>query len=91
MKSKEGIINLKPKINKVTFEIAGKMNVMLEDGRLVIVPLKFFPSIQKLTSSQRKKHVIADGETIIFDDCDEVYHIEQILGRYDSYKYRFVS
>ena len=91
MKSKEGIINLKPKIKKVTFELTGKMNVWLEDGRNVIVPLKFFPSIQKLSPTQRKKHVIADGETIIFNDCDEVYHIEQILGRYDAYKYRFAS
>jgi len=91
MKSKEGIINLKPKIKKVTFEVSGKMNVWLEDGRSVIVPLKFFPSIQKLTPLQRKKHVISDGEVIIFDDCDEVYHIEQILGRYDNYKYRFAS
>ena len=64
MKSKEGIINLKPKIKKVTFG-SDKMNVWLEDGRNVIVPLKFFPSIQKLLPSQRKKHVISDGEVII--------------------------
>ena len=91
MKSREGIINLKPKIKKVTFERMGKMNVLLEDGRIVIVPLKFFPSIQSLTPTQRKNHVISDGEVIIFDDCDEVFHIEQVLGRYDTYKYRFAS
>ena len=58
MKSKEGIIDLKPKIKRVTFEQAGKMSVWLEDGRKIITPLKFPPSIQKLSPAQRKKDVI---------------------------------
>jgi hypothetical protein len=91
MKSGEGIIGLSPVIKKVTFEHRGKITVHLGDGREVSAPLSLFPSIKKLTSSQRKKYTIADENVIIFHHCDEVYHIEQFLGRPADYEYNFAQ
>lgn len=85
----EGVNGIKPKIKKIDFNVKGKMNVNLEDGRIVIVPINYFPSIKKLSVLQRKKYYLPDGEVIMFDDCNEVFHIEQILGRYEDYRYKF--
>ena len=49
-------------IKKLNFDIAGKITLKLEDGRLIIVPLKYFPDIQKLPVEKRKKYTIVDGE-----------------------------
>jgi len=37
------------------------------------------------------KIFIAHGNTIIFDNADEVIHIEEILGRYEYYRYGFAK
>jgi len=42
-------------IEKLNFDIAGKMSLKLEDGRVIIVPLKYFPDIQKLPVEKKKK------------------------------------
>jgi hypothetical protein len=34
----------------------GKISLKIEDGRIIIVPLKYFPDIQKLTVEKRKKN-----------------------------------
>ena len=86
MKNREGIIGITPVIDKITFEIKGKMNIYLEDRRILIVPLSLFPSIKKLTESQRRKWHISDGQIIIFQDCDEVFHLEQFLGSEVNYR-----
>ena len=44
-------------ISKLNFDIAGKISLKLEDGRVIIVPLKYFPDIQKLTVEKRKKYI----------------------------------
>jgi len=84
-----GIKNIKPVIKKVSFPNRGKMQITLADGRLIEVPLIYFPSIRKLTQEQRKKWYVLDGELYSFDDCREVFHIEQILGKENIYKYTF--
>jgi hypothetical protein len=40
----EGFISIKPKIKKLDFSLKGKMVVFLNDGRIISVPIKFFPS-----------------------------------------------
>ena len=90
MKSNEGIIGVTPVIKKIGFEQRGKISVYLEDGRIIIAPLKLYPSINRLSASQRKHYTISDGEVIVFRDADEVYHIEQFLGRPKDYVYRFI-
>ena len=84
----EGIVNIKPAIKKITFSNS-ELHIKLEDGRKISVPIKYFPSINKLTSTQRDRWYTLNGEGFSFDDCDEVFHIEQILGNYDDYKYSF--
>lgn len=80
----EGFWNIKPKIKQVSFPVRGKLGVSLEDGRNIIVPISKFPSIKKLTGSQRKKWYLF-GNGFSFDDCNEVFQIEQILGNFQNY------
>jgi hypothetical protein len=85
----EGLENISPVIKKIEFKQRGKISFSLEDGRVIIVPIAYFPSIKRLTDSQRKKWYVTDGEMFSFDDCNEVFHLEQILGKETNYKYHF--
>lgn len=86
----EGIIDIQPVINKIEFpQNEKKMSVCLKDGRIIVVPLKYFPGIEKLNAQQRKKWQIINDVGFTFENCREVYHIEEILGNYDDYKYEF--
>jgi len=76
----EGFFETEPKIKKLKFP-NGKIEVHLEDGRIIIIPLKHFPSIKKLSTGQRKKWAVLDGIGFDFDDSDEQFHIYQILGK----------
>ncbi len=81
----EGFWNVKPKIKKIDID-SSKITIYMQDGRIIITPLVKFPSIKKLTPEQRK-HWYLFGNGFSFDDCDEVIHIEQILGNYNEYKH----
>ena len=87
----DGLIKIKPSIKKISFQIKGKMTIELNDGRIVSVPIHYFPSIKKLNTEQRKKWYILDGEMFSFDDCNEIFHIEQVLGKENIYKYTFMK
>jgi hypothetical protein len=67
-------------IEKLTFEIPGKISLKLEDGRLIIVPLKYFPDLKKLPIEKRKKYTIVDDRTILFAFSNSVYHLEDFMG-----------
>ena len=82
----EGFWDIAPKIKKISFEVRGKINVQLEDGRLIMLPVSKFPSIKKLNTIQRKKWYLF-GNGFSFDDCNEVYHLEQILGNFNTYQH----
>jgi hypothetical protein len=75
-------------ISKLNFDIAGKISLKLEDGRVIIVPLKYFPDIQKLTVEKRKKYTIVDDRTILFSYSDLVYHLEDFMGLENKWKER---
>jgi hypothetical protein len=64
--------NTKICIEKLNFDSAGKISLKLEDGRVIIVPLKYFPDIQKLPVEKRKKYTIVDDRTILFTYSDSV-------------------
>ncbi len=87
----DGLRKIKPLIKKISFPFKGKMNVLLADGRDISVPLIYFTSIKKLNSTQREHWYVLDGEMFSFDDCNEVFHVEQILGRENLYKYNFIN
>ncbi len=91
MRKIEGAIGYEPRITKISFSKRGKIDIYLNDGRIIVTPIDFFSDIKKLNTNQRKKWTILGGEGFTFDDCDEVYHIEQVLGNYEDYKYKFVG
>ena len=70
----------------VSFPNPDQLQVDLEDGRSILMPLDRFPSIQQLTPDQRQ-HWYKYGDGFSFDDSDEVIHVEQILGNYNLYKH----
>jgi hypothetical protein len=87
----DGLRKVKPLIKKISFPVRGKMTVLLADGRDVSVPLQYFPSIKRLNAEQREKWYVLDGEMFSFDDCNEIFHVEQILGKENLYKYNFIN
>ena len=86
----EGYWDIVPKIKKIAFPIRGKMSVLREDGRQVIVPISAFPSIKKVPTSERSKWYLTGGG-FTWDTCPEVIHIEQILGNYSNYRHEVQS
>ena len=82
----EGLIGIRPELKNISFE-RGKMHFHLKDGRIVVVPLSFFPSIKKLTTDQRTRWQIINNEGFTFVDSNEVYHIEQVLGKEEDYSF----
>ena len=85
----EGFLRVKPAIKKLGFEQRGKMAIYLHDGRTIIVPVANFPSIRKLKEADRKRYQIIDKELFTFDRTNEVFHLEQVLGKESSYAYQF--
>jgi len=85
----EGFIKTKPNIKKITFEQRGKMFIYLFDGRTVIVPVSAFPSIKKLKEVDRKHYSIIDDSLFTFDKSNEIFHLEQVLGKENKYAYTF--
>ncbi len=80
--------NAKICIGKLNFDIAGKISLKLEDGRVIIVPLKYFPDIQKLPVEKRKKYTIVDDRTVLFSYSDSVYHLEDFMGLENKWRER---
>lgn len=67
------------KMMKVDFS-KDSIIIYLLGGRMLSVPLNKFPEIKKLSSNQRKAYHISGGISLDFDDSDEVYHINELLG-----------
>ena len=89
-KKVQGFRGISPCIKKIEFVQKGSFSLFLKDGRIIIVPLKAFPSIKKLTPKQRQGWYLLDDEGFSFDDCEEVFHLEQVLGDFSENKYSFV-
>ena len=75
-------------IEKLNFDLAGKISLKLEDGRIIIVPIKYFPDIQKLPVEKRKKYTIVDDRTVLFAFSDSVYHLEDFMGLESKWRER---
>ena len=82
------IKNSKICIKKINFDTVGKISLKLEDGRVIIVPLKYFPDIKKLPVEKRKKYTIVDDRTILFFYSDSVYHLEDFMGLESKWRER---
>ncbi|MFN9710507.1 MAG: DUF2442 domain-containing protein [Bacteroidota bacterium] len=75
-------------IDNVTFDHPGKITLTMNDGRIFIIPLKYFPEIQKLPIAKRKKLTIVDDRTILFVHLDQVYHLEDFIGLEENWRMR---
>jgi hypothetical protein len=75
-------------IKEVLFDVPGKITIKLEDGRILITPLKYFPEIQKLSLEKRKKCTIVDDRTILFAYSDLIYHLEDFIGLEQNWRQR---
>lgn len=75
-------------INKLFFDMPGKVSVKLDDGRVLIVPLKYFPEIKKMSIDNRKKYTIVDDRTVLFSHSDLVYHLEDFIGLEEKWRKR---
>lgn len=82
----EGYWNVTPKVQSIHFPNDDTIQVNLEDGRVISMPLNRFPSIQQLTPVQRGQWY-KYGNGFSFDDSDEIIHIEQILGNFNLYRH----
>ena len=82
--------NTKICIKKLNFDTAGKISLKLEDGRVIIVPLKYFPDIKKLSVEKRKKYTIVDDRTVLFTYSDSVYHLEDFMGLESKWQERSI-
>lgn len=78
----------RPVIEQISFRKAGFIGIQLEDGRLIYIPLVNFPGIANLSSSQRRQYSIIDDTILLFRDDDEVYHIQDFLGTYETNAYQ---
>ena len=67
-------------IQKILFETPGKMSIKLDDGRVIIITLKYFPELQKLSLDKRKKYTIVDDRTILFSCAKLIYDLEDFMG-----------
>jgi hypothetical protein len=75
-------------IEKLLFNQPGKITITMGDGRLFIIPLKYFPELQKLSVEKRKKYTIVNDKTILFVHTDAVYHLEDFIGLEEKWKER---
>lgn len=85
----QGIFKTMPTIKKISFPLKGKIEVIFNDGRELRVPIRYFPSIKILKKEQREKWYILGGIAFSFENCDEVFHIEQLLGTELILRFRF--
>lgn len=75
-------------IQKVTFNFPGKISLKLRDGRIIIVPLKYFPELQKLALEKRKKCTVVDDRTVLFVHSDLVYHLKDFMRLEEKWRER---
>jgi len=69
-----------PKAKNIRFE-NNIMWVDLKDGRMLGVPLAYFPRLLKATEDQREKFIISgDGTGIHWDDLDEDISVSALLA-----------
>jgi len=74
------ILETVPSAEKVMIR-GGKLIVDLADGRTIIVPLEWYPSLLYGSRKERQNwQILADGDTIEWPDLDEHIGVEGLLA-----------
>ncbi len=72
--------DVKVGIKKLDFShYRGKMAASLTDGRVIIVPLSFFPDIRKLDMKQRNEWMILDDQFFTFERLSKIYSVTDLM------------
>lgn len=56
------------------------ITIFLDDERSFSLPVRYFSAIENLTIEERQRWILLDEQVFSFEDCDEVFHLQQILG-----------
>lgn len=76
-------------VKSIVFHRDRTMSVALMDGRIITVPLKWYPRLANATTSQRKKwKIIGSGMGIHWPLVDEDLSIEGLLHGQPSPEYK---
>ncbi|MCJ8497376.1 DUF2442 domain-containing protein [Chryseobacterium salipaludis] len=74
------LINKSNKASSVAFE-NDMMRIELEDGRILLVPLEWFPKLRNASVSQLEKwRFIGEGEGIHWEELDEDILVENLIN-----------
>lgn len=60
-------------------EHRGKLCAVLTDGRVILVPISFFPDIQKLSVKEREDWMILDDQFFTFHNLSKVYAVTDLM------------
>jgi len=72
--------NLKVGIKNMNFtEKRGKIVATLTDGRIIIVPVSFFPDIKNLSVKQREEWMVLDDQYFTFEHLTRIYSIVDLM------------
>ena len=67
-------------ITALSFVEEDRFSVYLLDGREISVPVDYFPVIKNVPFHHRQDWQLLDEQVFSFADCDEVFHLREILG-----------
>ena len=75
-------------IIKISFNQSNQIQLSLNDGREIVMDLKYFPELQKLSKRQLMKYTIVDDLTIFFKFAESIYHLEDFVSAEERWKVR---
>ena len=72
--------NVKVGIKDMSFTAQrGKIVATLTDGRIIIVPVSFFPDIKNLSVKQREEWMVLDDQYFTFEHLTRIYSIVDLM------------
>lgn len=72
--------NVKVGIKNMNFTSKrGKIIATLTDGRIIIVPVSFFPDIKNLSVRQREEWMVLDDQYFTFEHLTRIYSIVDLM------------
>ncbi|MBR4837822.1 MAG: hypothetical protein IK004_05225 [Bacteroidales bacterium] len=72
--------NVKVGIKNMDFSsMRGKIVATLTDGRIIIVPVSFFPDIKNLSVKKREEWMVLDDQYFTFEHLTRIYSIVDLM------------